>query len=148
MRIRKSPRLGIILAPLAGALAYMLLAFILGEDNTPKKDYTGLQAWPVFVAMYIAVALICYMASILIGVPLSRYLKRHSRLEFWLLFMLSIPIGAASISGAVYLLVRNEAHIFVPLLIFAAYGAVTGAVVSATYCWLAGITTRLKSHAR
>lgn len=140
--MRKSPKIGLFVAPLVGALVFMLLGFIFGEDTTPKKDYTGLQAWPFFVGMYIAVALLCYLVCILIGVPLLKYLKQHAKLEFWIIFFISIPIGAASIAGVVYLLARNETHILIPLLFFAAYGAVTGAVISTTYCWLAGITRR------
>lgn len=142
LRMRKSPKLGLIFAPLAGALAYMLLVFIFGEDTTPKKDYTGLQAWPFYVAMYIAVALLCYLVSTLIGIPLLGYLKRHGKLVFWNIVLISIPIGAVSVAAVIYLFVRHETYILIPLLFFAAYGAVTGVVVSATYCWLAGITKR------
>jgi len=138
----KSPKLGLILAPLAGALAYMLLVFIFGEDNTPKKDYTGLQAWPFYAAMYVATTLLCYLISILVGIPLVSYLKRHGKLKFWVIFLISIPIGAASLTSVIYLLAHNEEHLLIPLLFFSGYGAVMGAVVSATYCWLAGVTTR------
>jgi len=138
--MRKSPKIGLIIAPLVGAFVYMLLGFIFGEDNTPKNDYTGLQAWPFYVMMYTAVAILCYLVSIFIGMPLLSYLKRRGKLEFWKIILISIPIGALSITTPIYLLVRDETIIFIPLLFFAAYGAVTGVAVSLTYCWLAGIT--------
>ncbi|MEJ2608659.1 MAG: hypothetical protein P8179_00935 [Candidatus Thiodiazotropha sp.] len=140
--MRKSPIIGLIIAPFAGAVAYMLLVFIFGEDNTPKQDYTGLQAWPIYFAMFIATTLLCYLVSILAGIPLVSYLKRYGKLNFWIMLLVSTPMGAVSLSLVIYLLVHNEKHILIPLLIFMGYGAVMGAVVSVTYCWLAGITTR------
>ena len=138
--MKNSPKIGLIISPLVGAFVYMLFSFIFGEDTTPKKDFTGLQAWPAYAMMYIAVAIICYLVSIFIGVPLLSYLKRQGKLELWRIILISIPIGALSIAIPIYLLVRNETIIFIPLLSFAAYGAVTGVAVSFTYCWFAGIT--------
>lgn len=142
VRMRKSPKIGFVIAPLTGAVAYMLLVLIFGEDNTPKKDYTGLQAWPIYAAIFVATTLLCYLVCILAGIPLVRYLKRHGKLIFWVMLLISIPIGAASLTLVIYLIVHKEEHLLIPLLIFAGYGAVMGAVVSTTYCWLSGITMR------
>jgi len=105
---RKSPRIGLLLAPLAVPLAFTALV-VLSRDDPSYKD--GLMhadsAWP-WVLVLGAVTLFGYVASVLLGVPL----------------------------------------IWQALAILAGAGALVGILVSASYCWLAGISGRVPDSPR
>lgn len=133
---------GFLVAPVLGAATFMVLIIIFGEDNTPKQEFSSLEAWPYFVFMFVAVTVVGYIAGIVIGVPLVLLLGRINRLSLWLLTLLSLPIGALIFSILLYILIRNESNIVTPLLIFAGYGAIIAAVVSAAYGWITGITNK------
>ena len=51
--MKQKPILGFFVAPLVGALVYLLLVLIVGDDNTPKQDYSGFKAWPFFAGTYV-----------------------------------------------------------------------------------------------
>ena len=137
--MNKSGKIGFMLAPLIGAITFMLLVFIFGEDNSPKKDYSGAQAWPFYFSIFLVVTLFCYLLTTIIGIPLVIFLDHYRKLKFWILLLLSSLIGAISLTSVIYFIARDEAGISVVLLFFSAYGAVVGAVISITYCWLAGV---------
>jgi hypothetical protein len=137
--MKRSPKTGLLLAPLAVPLAFVAWVLVLGDDPAIKDSLWGASpmAWAAVLG---AVTLFSYVASALLGVPMIRVLKRLDRLTYWRV------VPAAGILGALALV----AHMFgtggyvvgslwLPLAELAGAGALLGILVGASYCWLSGI---------
>jgi len=145
--MKKKPIVGFFVAPLVGALVYLMLVLIVGDDNTPKQDYSGIKAWPFFAGTYAFVAIILYILSIFPGIPFLKFLKNHGKLTFWRVFSGSVVIVGVASSAVVYYFLRGESNIAIGVIFIGGYGAITGAATSITYCWFAGITSHSKTGA-
>lgn len=145
--MNQKPILGLFVAPLVGALVYLLLVLIVGDDNSPKQDYSGFKAWPFFAGTYVFVAIILYILSIFAGIPFIKFLKNRGKLTFWRVLSGSIVIVGVASSAVVYYILRGESNIAIGVIFIGGYGAITGAATAITYCWFAGITSHSKTDA-
>jgi hypothetical protein len=134
--MNKSPRLGLLLAPLTTPVVFALWAAYVGEDPTGKETPSVIQ-WVLVLG---GVTLFSYVASVLFGVPLIHALRRLNKLAIWTV------VPAAALAGAVALVAAISITggyftdpVWGPLAQLAAAGALLGTCVAASYCWLAGI---------
>jgi hypothetical protein len=137
--MNKSPRIGLLLAPLVIPVALTVSVALLGDDPTQKDSLSFSDPIMRWVLVLGTVTLFSYLATILFGVPLVRVLRRLDRLSFWLV----VPAGAffGAIAPAIVIF-STGGYIVGPIwgsiAKLAVGGAVLGVLVSTSYCWLAG----------
>jgi len=133
----RSPKIGLLLAPLTAPVACAIYVLIIGEDPRNKDSQWDATAWIVVMG---AVTVFYYLASIFLGVPLIRVLRRLDRLSFW-----PLVIGAAFLGAIVLIAVilgtggYVTGPVWMPLAELGGAGAFLGAIIAMSYGWLAGV---------
>lgn len=150
---RKKPVwVGLALAPLAAPVLFIVLGLLLGKDNTPKAEFSGLKSWPFWAAMFVGVALVSYVATLTLAIPVASSLRRIGQFSFWPLVSTSALLGSLILASCSYALFWDEKHVWTAVHWLAAYGVVLGTGVGCAFCWFVGITScstrsRAKTHA-
>jgi len=139
----------LLLAPLAVPLAFTALVVLSPYDPSYKDGLMHADsAWP-WVLVLGAVTLFGYVASVLLGVPLIRVLRRMNKLSFWSVVPAAAFLGAVTLVAVVFGIAEySKSPIWEALAILAGAGALVGVLVSASYCWLAGISGRVPDSPR
>lgn len=140
--MKRSPRIGLLLAPLVVPLAFAVWVAIVGDDPAVKDSLWGARplAWILVLG---AIALFSYAVSVLLGVPLIRALRRLDRLAFWSVVPAAALIGAVALVAVVF---GSDGYTIGPIWLavakIAGMGALLGVLVGASYCWLSGTGSR------
>jgi len=141
--VKKSPRIGFLLAPLATPVASALWILFVGADPAQKDSHWITESVTAWVGVLGSAALFSYAASVLLGVPLILVLRRVDRLSFWTVVSAAAPLGAVALlavffgTGGYF-----ETHVWPSSGKLAGGGAMLGIFVAASYCWLVGIGGR------
>jgi len=122
--------LGVVLAPSALPLAYALFALLFSSYAIEAPEHLD-----QFLLGLLAMAIVCYAASYVLGAPVIACLLLARRLTCLPCIGLSILVGAAGGAAAYKYYLRDSGEIVVAALL----GGCAALLVAAVFCAIAGV---------
>lgn len=145
--MRRSTALGYAIAPPLGPLVWGII--VLFNPDVTTSDEFGVGAWVISITFF---SLLSYLACLIFGAPLLRILNRMNKLSFWWITL----FGASLYAFSVYIVLMpipiwlGVAEVPGSYLLTAVYTSLVGfglgSLVSAAFCWLAGIRARPRAR--